>query len=317
MSRPHDKKDRYWRYSSTTPVSNESEVQNPSHTPQTYDSQTSTASYSYNSPQGPTLPYSGGSSYHQTSAQPSYAYHSRRDAPLSSSNSSQFSDATIAASQSRALIGHDQYSDTAYTQQPARKPYVQGAVCSTKHHGAHQDDQGGERQRPLRNKSPPPAPGRRDNKSGGPYVSYDHSNGDGARTYRDASMFEDDEDLPLDGHRNLRFPPKLPPTYQPMRRSSNTLEGVGGHLLEDRRSNQNDNRLTDAEPLIFGGSIEYSSNSAVQESYRASPDSLSSSMMSLKVNVGSPGSYVFPYLIRSHALLLCNIETDAVVSQVS
>ncbi|ROW10460.1 hypothetical protein VMCG_01847 [Cytospora schulzeri] len=244
MSHPHDYSGRSRR--SITSAPDEADLQHESCSPQPYDQQNYMQAESYGTPQISQLPHLSRLGSHQTSTQ----FSSQRPSPLFSPSDSYLSNNTTDTTLSSAATGCDAPGDYGYAQQSPQSPYVRGTTCSIDSYESHQDAMGRERRPSTRSNAPLPPTGRRSDHRGDHHGSIGYPSGSRSRRHRGSSVVQDDEEVPLEGHRNPPIPSDLPPTYQYAhgRPGSNAdfLVGVGGHI--DDRLYDPDTRVVQGDP---------------------------------------------------------------------
>lgn len=291
MSYPHEPSGHQSRRSTTSaPVGSDHQYRRPLYSSQSYDQQSGMQVDSYGTPQDSTSRYSSRTTSHQRLTQHSSGYLSQSESlcsPSGSHLSNNTADTTLSSQDAPFDYGNAQQA-----------PYVRGTTCSTDSYESHQQAPGRERQDSVRSSVCLPPPGRQPGQGGGHHGGHHGSNGrpggSGTRRQRDgdSSVFDDDEELSLEGHRYPLILQDLPPTDQRThrRRYTDTLAGIGGHL-EEGRSYQSGTRVRDIDPMIYGSSTVdgrgYPTTEFMSHSPELSPSSLTSSMASLAVHNGS------------------------------
>lgn len=254
---------------------------------QVLDQQSGPQVDAYRTPQISALPYIDNATSHQTSTHLS----SQGESPFVSSYGSYSTNTTADTTLSSPLAGRSASLDYAYVQQEAQSPYVRGATCSNFSNEANQAAPERERRHSVRSGAQVPPTWRRSRRS--QHGSSAHQGGNSSRRHRDhdSSVLEDDdEDLQLEGHRTPQIPSDLTllTQYTDRHIDTTTLAGVGEHLVD--RLHHSDAHVGDADPMIFGNSIENGRGYVDIPMPSRSPESLASSMASLTVHQGSaPG----------------------------
>ncbi|KUI59004.1 hypothetical protein VP1G_06222 [Cytospora mali] len=297
MSYPHDNSSHHRSRHSTTSASEDANLAHVPYSPQPrLEQQSNAQAYGYTTPQRPqVLPLFSRSGSQQTSAHFSSSHISQNESLWSTPDTPKFSDNTAdttLSNPSSPLAGSDVFVVHRYNRQPIQSQYGTDMSYGTEIYEAQQSSPVRERRQSVSNNTQLPSTGR-DSHGGSHHRSNGYPSGpsgSGSRKHQDYlvldfPVFEEDEVM-LDGDRNLQSQPDLQPMPVYTHQLRPTLAGVGDRF-DDQRHSQSAIRRADADLRIYGNSIEDSLGYANPEILSRSPESLASSMASLMVNNGS------------------------------